>query len=312
MTSSITRRLFVALTAGALLSVSANAQETRTISTTFGEVEIPANPQRIVTTHYIATQPLLDLGVIPVGSGNIDQANTTYWETLKDIPFVTAGAELNIEQVAALKPDLIFEINIADEKRIEQLRQIAPVIIIGIRGDDRANWQGRVHRIADAVNKLDEYAVLEASLAARQEAIKAEYADTLAANRFAVLAVWTPGEPVVFTSNSMSGKILSGAGALYADASEALKLDNGADVNLSDETIGDALADATAILYNVNLDGSDNAATSEFRTTPVFTSIPAVAAGKAFPLGKATIAGFGDANAILDFFEQTLDTLSGN
>src|SRR5690606_17813749 len=124
------------------------------------DVEIPANPQRIVTTHYIATQPLLDLGVVPVGSGNIDEANTTYWETLKDVPFVVAGAELNIEQVAALQPDLIFEINIADEKRIEQLRQIAPVIIIGIRGDDRANWQGRVHQIADAVNKLDEYAVL--------------------------------------------------------------------------------------------------------------------------------------------------------
>src|SRR5690606_9934674 len=144
-------------------------------------------------------------------------------------------------------------INIADEKRIEQLRQIAPVVIIGIRGDDRANWQGRVRQIADAVNRLDAYEAQEASLEARQAAIRAQYADILAAERFAAIAVWTPGEPVLFTSNSMTGKILSGAGAIYSDGSEALKLDNGADVDLSDETIGDAVADASVVLYNVNI-----------------------------------------------------------
>lgn len=310
MLHSISRRLFFVLAASALMAAPVLAQDTRILSTTFGDVEIPTHPTRIVTTHYIATQPLLDLGVSPVGTGNIDEANTTYWEQIKHIPFVTAGAELNIEQVAALKPDLIFEINIADEKRIEQLRQIAPVIIIGIRGDDRANWQGRVRQIADAVNKLDEYEVLEAELEARQAAIKAEYAEVLAAERFAAIAVWTPGEPVLFTSNSMSGKILSGAGALYSENSEALKIDNGADVNLSDETLGDAVSDASALLYNVNIDGTDNAATTEFKQSPVFTSIPAVAAGNAYPLGKATIAGFGDANAILDFFEKTLAALA--
>ena len=310
MSFTVSRRLFVALAASALMSASVVAQETRILSTTFGDVEIPANPQRIVTTHYIATQPLLDVGVIPVGSGNIDPSNTTYWDILKDIPVVNSGAEVNIEQIAALKPDLIFETNIADEKRIEQLRQIAPVIIIGIRGDDRANWQGRVRQIADAVNKLPEYDALEARLEERQAAIKAAHADVLAAERFAAIALWTPGEPVLFTSNSMSGKILSGAGAIYSDGSEALKLDNGADVNLSDETLGDAVADASVVLYNVNLDGTDNAATAEFKQGPVFKAIPAVAAGKAFPLGKATIAGFGDAFAALDFFDKTLTALA--
>ncbi len=310
MPMSISRRLLLTLAAGVLLAAPAVAQDTRILTTSFGDVEIPADPQRIVTTHYIATQPLLDLGVTPVGTGNIDEANTTYWDIIKDVPFVTAGAELNIEQVAALKPDLIFEINIADEKRIEQLRQIAPVVIIGIRGDDRANWQGRVRQIADAVNRLDAYEAQEASLEARQAAIRAQYADILAAERFAAIAVWTPGEPVLFTSNSMTGKILSGAGAIYSDGSEALKLDNGADVDLSDETIGDAVADASVVLYNVNIDGSDNAATTEFKQSPVFTSMPAVAAGKAYPLGKATIAGFGDANSILDFFEKTLASLA--
>lgn len=310
MTLPLSRRMFIALAAGALMSASVAAQETRILSTTFGEIEIPANPQRIVTTHYIATQPLLDVGVTPVGSGNIDQANTTYWDILKDIPVVNSGAELNIEQIAALKPDLIFETNLADDKRIEQLRQIAPVIIIGIRGDDRANWQGRVRQIADAVNKLDEYDALEARLEERQAEIKAAHADALAAERFAAIAVWTPGEPVLFTSNSMTGKILSGAGAIYSDASEALKIDNGSDVNLSDETMGDAVADATVLLYNVNLNGTDNAATTEFKKSPVFTSIPAVAAGNAFPLGKATIAGFGDAFAALNFLDQTLTAIA--
>lgn len=305
MISIISRRVTLGLIAGLLMTAGVAAQ-TRTIETTFGAVEIPVQPQRIVTTHYIATQPLVELGVVPIGQGKIDQANTTFWETLKDVPFVSEGVEVNIEQVAALQPDLIFTMNLVDEQQLVQLREIAPVIVIGIRGADRSNWQNRVHQIADAVNKLPEFNALDTKLAERQEQIKATYADVAANERIALFGNWTPGKPVLYTAESMTGKILTGAGATYSEGSESIALPEGADVDLSDETIGDALTDATTVFYATNIDGSDIPATADFKQSAVFQAIPATSAGRSLPIGKVTIAGYSDANALLDNYEKAM------
>src|SRR5690606_31942126 len=131
---------------------------TRTLETSFGPVDIPANPTRIVTTHNIATQPLIELGVVPVGRGDVAEASVLpeNWALIADVPTLTLeGGEPNYEQIAALEPDLIFEINVAADQRIERLQQIAPVVLIGIGGQDRALWQNRARQIADAVGALD-------------------------------------------------------------------------------------------------------------------------------------------------------------
>src|SRR5690606_2836491 len=54
----------------AALSLPALAQETRSYTDDTGRVvDIPADPQRIVSLHDVSlTLPLLELGVIPVGS----------------------------------------------------------------------------------------------------------------------------------------------------------------------------------------------------------------------------------------------------
>lgn len=66
-----------ALLAASLILVGSEVAvaQTRTVETTFGAVDVPENPVRIVTTHYIATQPLVDLGITPVGQG---MANPTF------------------------------------------------------------------------------------------------------------------------------------------------------------------------------------------------------------------------------------------
>ena len=42
--------------------------------------------------------------------------------------------------------------------------------------------------------------------------------------------------------------------------------------------------------------------------TPLYQELPSVAAGKAFPIGKATVAGYSDANYTLDLVEQALQS----
>lgn len=314
MKSILTRRTLLLATllgAATLAIVPAHAQ-TRVLETTFGAVEIPAAPTRIVTTHYIATQPLLDLGIVPVGHGAVAEANVVpeYWPLIADVPTITAdGGDLNYEQIVALAPDLIFEINTAPEQRIERLRQIAPVVLIGISGADRAQWQKRVHQIADAVGALEAYEARETELTARQAGIAAKYSDVAKDNPIAVWAVWQFGSPSIHTANSMTGRILTPAGAIYAGASEALASTDGTEVGISNEDIGAVLGDAGIVFYSANLDLSTIPDTEETRGLVNYQALPAVAEGREFPLGKLTIAGYGDAHAILDNYVAALSAL---
>lgn len=311
---SIRRPLLAALALASVLASTpfALAQDTRTVTTSFGDVEVPVNPQRVITTHYIATQPLLDLGLVPVGQGAITAANVPddYWAQIENVPVVaTPAGEVNLEQAAALEPDLIFAINTMDPAQVDELRKLAPVVLVGISGPDRAKWQSRVAQIAEATNRTAELKTVEEAFAARQADIKARTGDMAAAHPIAVWVAWDFGEPALYPSNTMSGRILEPAGAVYAQSVEALKTEDGSDVYLSNETLGDALADAQILFYGTALNGDPIETTTQTRDLGTYKALSATAAGYEFPIGKLTIAGYGDANAILTYYEKALASL---
>ncbi len=110
-------------------SVSNNqaTADTKIIKTVDGDVEIPANPQRIVTQGYLANFLVFD--VKPVGA--------PYWELespytmelsegITDIGQIDGGS---VEKILSLKPDLIVTVG-GDEKLNEQYRKIAPTLVI--------------------------------------------------------------------------------------------------------------------------------------------------------------------------------------
>jgi iron complex transport system substrate-binding protein len=303
------------LTFGALMlltfAVPAAAQ-TRIVTTTFGDVEIPVAPQRIVTVHNIATQPLIELGIIPVGIGSVPESQVVpeNWARMAGIPAVDSGGDINFEQVVGLEPDLIFALNITPDDALTKLRQIAPVIQIGIGGADRPQWQKRAAQIADAVGRIPEYEALEAAFAARQAGIGAEYGAIAAANPIAAWATWSAGVINIFPSNSMIGNILVPAGAVFAAASEELITETGAETEISSESVGTYLGDASLVLYGTNLDLTTNDFTATQRELANYRAVPAVAAGHEFPIGKVTIAGFGDANATLDNYVAAMEALA--
>lgn len=100
------------------------------------EVSIPAHPQRIVALHDSAvTVPLLELGVVPVGShGRLDDDGkpyirsgmeiTGYDFSNSDIVFV-GDDPADIELIASLEPDLIISTS-WQETPVDQLRALAP------------------------------------------------------------------------------------------------------------------------------------------------------------------------------------------
>jgi iron complex transport system substrate-binding protein len=88
-----------------------------TIEHKYGETTITEQPERVVSVGFADQDPLLALGVVPVGIRDWygDQPNATWpWasDELGDAdPVVLPLTELNFEQISALDPDLIVGIS---------------------------------------------------------------------------------------------------------------------------------------------------------------------------------------------------------
>ncbi|WFR64110.1 ABC transporter substrate-binding protein [Paenibacillus amylolyticus] len=104
-----------------------NSGATRTYKSLSGDVEIPAEPKRIVTDMYVSD--LLALGVKPVGAVQYYLENPFYADQVAGIESIGDRAAVSMEKVIALNPDLI--ITYSDQaSEIESYQKIAPTVVI--------------------------------------------------------------------------------------------------------------------------------------------------------------------------------------
>ena len=122
-----------------------------------GEVEIPADPQRIVDLS--GNSDILNiLGYSVVGTANSDAYDYTKFPSyLED---TLEGAEIlgysmqdtmDIEGILELDPDLII-ISSVQEKMYDQLQDVAPTIMVELA---QINWKDDIHTFAEILNKTD-------------------------------------------------------------------------------------------------------------------------------------------------------------
>ena len=106
-----------------------------TVQHKYGSTTIESEPKRVVTVGYTDQDPVLALGVVPVGVG--DFLGGYKWRErpwAQDAlagakPAVVSGQEINFEAVAAQRPDLIIAINAGLQKNdYEKLSKIAPTV----------------------------------------------------------------------------------------------------------------------------------------------------------------------------------------
>lgn len=198
------------------------------------------------------------------------------------------------------------------DNALDQLSQIAPVVPIGIRGPQRADWQGRAELVADVVNAQDVLADLEEQYAHRAEQIATQYADVLDEHTFNVLDSYEAGTVIPYGPTSMIGNILGPAGATFAPSASSdvvTQIDQSPSQNVSVERLGE-LTDGTAILYGArSSDLEPSTAQQALLDNEILQRSAAARAGHLYPIGKTTIAGYGDALACLDQFEAALTTL---
>ena len=138
--------LALALTTFGLIGCSSNdatkeSSETRKVETVKGEVEIPANPKRIVDISG-SSEELVLLGHNVVGTANVDSYDTenvpSYMkESLKDAKVVghSMMETADVEAILACEPDLII-MSTRQEKIYDELKEIATTVMLEDQSND--------------------------------------------------------------------------------------------------------------------------------------------------------------------------------
>lgn len=141
LTATISARSGGASDASESTDPSQSSNETITVKDAFGEVEVPAHPERVATVNWANQEVPLALGVVPVGMaatnfGDEDGSGVLPWVREKldelDAPTPTLFDEtdgIDFEAVAATKPDVILAAYSGlTQEDYDTLSAIAPVV----------------------------------------------------------------------------------------------------------------------------------------------------------------------------------------
>ena len=179
----MTAMMFVGCASNGTANEDKTTENTVTVTDVRGDVEIPADPQRIVDLS--GNSDILSiLGYDVVGTANSDAYDYTKFpsyleETLKGAEILGYSMQdtMDVEAVMNLNPDLIV-ISTVQEKMYDALSEIAPTVMIQL---EALNWKDDVRALAKVFNKEDVanewIANYEAKAKDAGDKIKAKYGD---------------------------------------------------------------------------------------------------------------------------------------
>ena len=179
----MTAMMFVGCASNNTTNEDKTTENTVTVTDVRGEVEIPANPKRIVDLS--GNSDILSiLGYKVVGTANSDAYDYTKFpsyleETLKGAEILGYSMQdtMDVEAVMNLNPDLIV-ISTVQEKMYDALSEIAPTVMIQL---EALNWKDDVRALGKVFGKEDVanewIANYESKAKEAGDKIKAKYGD---------------------------------------------------------------------------------------------------------------------------------------
>ncbi|QIB70479.1 ABC transporter substrate-binding protein [Aminipila butyrica] len=127
--------------------------ETRMVKTAHGEVELPADPQRILVTYCMGD--VLALGVKPVAT--YDVVGTAYEKEVEGLP---VWRKFEAEEILSYDPDLIIVVN---QEQYDVASKIAPTVLLPfteLSMEERVTFLGEVlnrqQEAEEAIEKFEE------------------------------------------------------------------------------------------------------------------------------------------------------------
>ncbi|GHH97608.1 ABC transporter substrate-binding protein [Neobacillus kokaensis] len=277
-------------------------EKSYTIKHAMGSATIKGTPERVVILTNEGTEALLAMDVTPVGAVQSWTGNPWYEhiaDKLKDTKVVGTESEVNVEAIAALKPDLIIGNKMRQEKIYEQLSAIAPTVFAEtLRGD----WKENFKLYAKAINKEDKGNEVLQNYDGRIADLKEKLGDK---TKLKVSMVrFMTGDVRIYHKDTFSGIILNDLGF---DRPENQNVDDFAEKNVTKERIPAMDGD---ILFYFTYDTGDGEASSlekEWLADPLFNNLGVVKKGNVHKVSDTiwnTAGGVLAANLMLDDIEN--------
>lgn len=148
--------------------------ETTVVATKFGDVEVPADPQRVVALGWGDAETALALGVQPIGAADwigfgdgSDGVGPWAQDLYDESPEMFGTMELDTQAIGAREPDLILDVRSSgDQDRHDALTKITPAVVSVPEGGDNylTTPDQQLEMIAQALGKEDEAAQLSEDL----------------------------------------------------------------------------------------------------------------------------------------------------
>ncbi|WTW98385.1 ABC transporter substrate-binding protein [Streptomycetaceae bacterium NBC_01309] len=300
-------------TGNASATSSDKAAETRSVTAENGTVEIPVAPRRIVTIGN-TNLPFIDLGGKPVGvteasDSDLDvlpEEQRAAYEAAQVIG--TSGGEVDLEKLAALKPDLILvQFSSKDWDKVgKRLETIAPTVSWSLDTE----WKAFADAIADVGNVADALNRQKAEYREKVAKIQGTYSKIVSDTSFVDVSRGDWSDPGTFYIADI------GCSEIARD-DIGLKLPKAAEgqdplayESLPFERISD-LSKYDVITYPVGADGRPTESFKPVVETNIWKALPVVGSGRALGVFCPGNNSYGPVNRYLDSLAGALATLSG-
>jgi iron complex transport system substrate-binding protein len=188
-----------------------------TIAHSLGRTTIPEAPERIVVVGYTDQEPLLALGIRPVGAMDwFGEGTFARWEWEKRAwggkpPEVVSNkaGEVDLEKVAELRPDLILALYAQlDRGLYDKLSQIAPTVAQAGGDPYTTPWRDMTRTAAKAVGRSEDGERLIRDVEARFAAFREDHPEVAGKTALVVDAGTAPKSYYPFTSGDQRGQFL--------------------------------------------------------------------------------------------------------
>jgi iron complex transport system substrate-binding protein len=273
-----------------------------TVEHSMGSTTIKGTPERVVILTNEGTEALLAMGVTPVGAVQSFTGDPWYdhiANQLKDTQVVGVESEVNVEAIAALKPDLIIGNKMRQEKIYDQLNAIAPTVFAEtLRGD----WKVNFELYAKALNKETEGKEVLDKYEARIADLKEQLGDKLAMQ--VSMVRFMAGEVRIYHKDTFSGVIL---GDLGFARPESQNVDDFAERNVTKERIPAMEGDILFYFTYETGDGKGSELEKEWIADPLFKNLEVAKKEEVHKVSDTTwntAGGVLAANLMLDDIEK--------
>jgi iron complex transport system substrate-binding protein len=290
-------QLIAVAAAGALLLGACSSSDSGSDSTATGDfepvsiehalgtAEITEEPERIVTLGMGSAETVIALGSVPVGieeypwgsdeTGYLPWIHEELTERGEELPpQFTGGAEVDIEAIAALEPDLILAPwSGVTQEQYDLLDGIAPTVAYP-ELPWTITWQDQIETIGTAMGKHDEALDLINEIDdtfTKAAAEHPEYQDV----SFSYIYNTGPATLGVFLANEQRVAMVRGLGLTVDPVVDTLEETEGTDSSVIGLENAHLLADSDLIFTFY----SDPANRAEVEAQPVYQQIPAISRG---------------------------------